>query len=396
MVHPAHSRGRSTVRDGAVALVFGTRPELVKLAPLVHELGDRCITVHTGQHAWDRLAPIARDLGLGAPTVTATVPSHPVPEQLGSAITAVGDALVHLTPEVVVVQGDTNSTVAGALAASGLGLPLAHVEAGLRAFDRALPEERNRIVVDHLADLLYAPTDTARAHLLDEGCDPATVTVTGNTVVDAVVATRPGAAATAAVLDRFDVAADGFVLATFHRQENVDEPDRLAAIVTQLATIPLPVVLAVHPRTRDRAARAGIDLARGVVRAVDPLGFRDFLALESACAFLVSDSGGVQEEASIVGRPVLVARRSTERPEVIGTFATLVDPAGGIAPAAAELAADVAGAHRRLAGHPSPFGDGHAAARIVADLDARLAGDGGPTRRYDAARGRRDASVPSG
>jgi UDP-N-acetylglucosamine 2-epimerase (non-hydrolysing) len=201
---------------------------------------------------------------------------------------------------------------------------------------------------------------------------------------------------TAGVLDRFGVAADGFVLATFHRQENVDDPERLAAIAAQLATISLPVVLAVHPRTRDRAERAGIELARGPVRAVDPLGFRDFLALESACAFLVSDSGGVQEEASILGRPVLVARRSTERPEVLGTFATLVDPITGIAPAAAELAADVTGAHQRLAGRPSPFGDGRAAARIVADLRARVAGDGGPMRRYDAARGRRDASVPSG
>jgi UDP-N-acetylglucosamine 2-epimerase (non-hydrolysing) len=384
------------MRSGAVALVFGTRPELVKLAPIVHALGDECVTVHTGQHSWDRLEPIAHDLGLGAPTVSVSVPGAPVPHQLGAAIIAVGDALTELSPEVVVVQGDTNSTVAGALAGSGLGLPLAHVEAGLRAFDRTLPEERNRIVVDHLADLLYAPTETSRDHLLAEGCDPTSVTVTGNTVVDAVAASRPDPAATRAVLDRFDVAADGFVLATFHRQENVDAPDRLAAIVTQLATIPLPVVLAVHPRTRDRAARAGVELARGPVRAVDPLGFRDFVALVSACAFLVSVSGGVQEEASIVGRPVLVARRSTERPEVIGTFATLVDPTTGIAPAAAELASDVGAAHDRLAGRPSPFGDGHAASRIVADLRAFVAGDGAPTRRYDAARGRRDASVPSG
>src|SRR4051794_31141485 len=237
------------MRSGAVALVFGTRPELVKVAPLVHELGEQGVTVHTGQHPWDRLAPIARDLGLGAPTVTATVPDSPVAHQLGAAITVVGAALTDLTPDVVIVQGDTNSTVAGALAASGLGLPLAHVEAGLRADDWDLPEERNRVVVDHVADVLYAPTETARAHLLAEGCDPSAVTVAGNTVVDAVLASRPDAATTAAVLERFGVAADGFVLATFHRQENVDDPELLAAIVDQLATIPLPVVLTVHPRT---------------------------------------------------------------------------------------------------------------------------------------------------
>ena len=160
------------MRSGAIALVYGTRPELVKLAPLVHALGDACVTVHTGQHPAELLADIAHDLGLGDPTVALTVPATPVHHQLGAAIDGLGDALGDLAPELVVVQGDTNSTVAGALAATGLGLPLAHVEAGLRAFDRALPEERNRIVVDHLADLRCAPTDTAREHLLAEGCDP--------------------------------------------------------------------------------------------------------------------------------------------------------------------------------------------------------------------------------
>lgn len=384
------------MRSGAVALVYGTRPELVKLAPLVHELGDACVTVHTGQHPDALLADIARDLRVGPPTVAGTVASGPVHRQIGDAVGAVGDALTRLAPDVVAVQGDTNSTLAGALAASGLDLPLVHVEAGLRAFDRSLPEERNRIVVDHLADLLCAPTEVARAHLLDEGCDPGAIVVTGNTVVDAVRTTRPDVDATAIVLARHDVTADAFVLATFHRQENVDDPGQLAAIVDQLATIALPVVLTVHPRTRDRARQAGIELARGSVRVVEPLGFRDFLALESACAFLVSDSGGVQEEASIVGRPVLVVRRSTERPEVLGTFATLVDSAEGIGPAAAALVADVSGAHRRLAGLGSPFGDGYAARRIVAEIAARFPGDGAATRRYDAARGRRDASVPGG
>jgi UDP-N-acetylglucosamine 2-epimerase (non-hydrolysing) len=308
----------------------------------------------------------------------------------------VGEALTDLTPEVVVVQGDTNSTLAGALAANGLDLPIVHVEAGLRAHDRGLPEERNRIVVDHLAELLCAPTETARAHLRAEGCSDDAIVVTGNTVVDAVARARPDPDATAAALARNGVAADGFVLATFHRQENVDDDERLAAIAGQLAAIPLPVVLPLHPRTQDRAARAGIDLGRGSVRVAPPLGFREFLALESSCAFIVSDSGGVQEEASVVGRPVIVARRSTERPEVLGTFATLVDPDSGIGRAADELAADPTGAHRRLAGIASPYGDGRAAERIVTAMRARFAGDGSPTRRYDADRGRRDASIPGG
>jgi UDP-N-acetylglucosamine 2-epimerase (non-hydrolysing) len=384
------------MRTGGVVLIVGTRPELVKLAPLALALGDACRTVHTGQHSAALLDEIAADLGLGAPTISCEASSTLPHRQIGTMVAAVGDALEHLAPEVAVVQGDTNSTLAGALAASSLDLPVVHVEAGLRAFDRALPEERNRIVVDHLASLLCAPTGTARDHLLAEGCDPDTVVVTGNTVVDAVRATRPDADTTAAVLARHGVGADAFVLATFHRQENVDDADRLRAILDQLGAITLPVVLTVHPRTRDRAARAGIDLDRGAVRTVDPLGFREFLALESACAFLVSDSGGVQEEASILGRPVIVARRSTERPEVLGTFATLVDPATGIGPAAAALAADVAGAHRRLVGLASPFGDGHAAQHIATEIAARFPGDGSHTRRYDADRGRRDAPVPGG
>jgi UDP-N-acetylglucosamine 2-epimerase (non-hydrolysing) len=384
------------MRTGAVALVFGTRPELVKLAPLVWRLGEACVTVHTGQHPAELLDDVRVDLGLAPPTVACGVGTAVPHRQIGAAVSAVGDALVQLAPDVVVVQGDTNSTVAGALAAGGLHLPVVHLEAGLRAFDRALPEERNRIVVDHLADLLCAPTETARAHLRDEGCADDTVVVTGNTIVDAVRRMRPDASVTAQTLARHGVEADAFVLATFHRQENVDDADRLAAIVDQLSTIPLPVVLPVHPRTQDRATHAGIELARGSIRTVAPLGFRDFLALESSCAFLVSDSGGVQEEASIVRRPVIVARRSTERPEVLGSVATLVDPSTGIGPAAATLAGDVAGAHRRLAELESPFGDGHAAERVVAELATRFTGDGAPTRRYDAARGRPDASIPSG
>jgi UDP-N-acetylglucosamine 2-epimerase (non-hydrolysing) len=384
------------MRTGAVALVFGTRPELVKLAPLIWELGDAAVTVQTGQHASELLDDVRRDLGLAPPTVACPGDGSLPHRQIGSAITAIGDALTGLEPDVVVVQGDTNSTLAGALAGTGLDLPIVHVEAGLRAFDRALPEERIRVVVDHLADLLCAPTETARAHLRAEGCPEEAIVVTGNTVVDAVRRTRPDAPTTAAVLARHGVATDAFVLATFHRQENVDDETRLAAIVEQLAAITLPVVLPVHPRTRDRAARAGIDLARGSIRVVAPLGFSDFLALEASCAFLVSDSGGVQEEASILGRPVIVARRSTERSEVLGSFATLVDPASGIGPAAASLAGDVAGAHERLAGLESPYGDGHAAERIAAAITSRFPGDGSPTRRYDAGRGRRDASIPRG
>lgn len=383
------------MRNGAVAIVFGTRPELVKLAPLLWELGPAAVTVHVGQHSAESLAPIRTDLGLRAPTVTLAVPAAPRGRQIGEAVVGVTGALAGLRPDVVVVQGDTNSTLAAAIAATSVDLPLVHVEAGLRAFDRALPEERNRIVVDHLADLLAAPTETARAHLLAEGIPDARIVVTGNTVVDAAHRCAPDETDRRAVLRRLGVEPDDFVLATFHRPENVDDPERLAGIVAELAAIPVPVILPVHPRTRDRAAHAGVALDRGSLRTVDPLGYREFLALEAECALLVTDSGGVQEEASIVGRPALVVRRSTERPEVVGTFTTMLPAGAHLTAAATSLLADRAELHDRLVQLPTPYGDGGAAARIVAAIGDLRPGPPHGDRRYDAPRGRHDGSVPS-
>ncbi len=383
------------MRNGTVAIVFGTRPELVKLAPLLWELGPAAITVHVGQHSAAALAPIRADLGLRAPTVTLAVPAAPRGRQIGEAVVGVTGALAGLRPDVVVVQGDTNSTLAAAVAATSLDLPLVHVEAGLRAFDRALPEERNRIVVDHLADLLAAPTETARGHLLAEGIPDPRIIVTGNTVVDAARRCLPDEADRSTVLHRLGVEADDFVLATFHRPENVDDPARLADIVAELAAIPAPVILPVHPRTRDRAASAGLALDRGSLRPVDPLSYREFLALEVDCALLVTDSGGVQEESSIVGRPALVVRRSTERPEVVGTFTTMLPEGAPLTAAAISLLADRAELHDRLAQLATPYGDGTAAVRIAAAIADLRPGPPNRARRYDAPRGRHDGSVPS-
>jgi UDP-N-acetylglucosamine 2-epimerase (non-hydrolysing) len=215
--------------------------------------------------------------------------------------------------------------------------------------------------------------------------------VTGNTVVDTARRSLPRARNRD--LHRFGVEPGRFVLATFHRPENVDDPARLAVIAGGLAALPVPVLLPVHPRTRDRAEQAGLTLGGGAVRAVDPVGYLDFLALEQACALIVSDSGGVQEEASIVGRPIVVARPSTERPEVLNTFATLVDT-DGIAAAVIRVLDDLAATHAFLATCPTPFGDGRAGARIVEAIRALLAA-GAPrtastTRRYDADHGRDD------
>ena len=360
------------MRTGGVALVFGTRPELVKLAPLVWQLGDAVHTIHTGQHPIEDLRALCVDLEVSEPNHACSVAPTPAGRQIGEAISAVTDALIEHRPDVVVVQGDTNSTLAGALAASSLDLPVVHVEAGLRAFDRRLPEERNRILVDHLCDLACAPTETARAHLTREGIEGSRIVMSGNTVVDAAARCLADPSARAAMLDARGLDANAFVLATFHRPENVDDGPRLDAIIRELAALELPVVFPVHPRTRDRAAHAGIDLDRGNIRVIPPLGYRKFLALAAECALIVTDSGGVQEEASIVGRPAIVVRRSTERPEVLGTVTTLVEAGPAIGTEAGALLSDRSAVHRRLAGLTTPYGDGHAATRIVAAINDLL------------------------
>lgn len=360
------------MRAGAVAIVFGTRPELVKLAPLLWHLGPAAQTIHTGQHPITSLVDILSDLGLAEPDTACTISSTPRGQQVGEAVIALTHALSALQPDVVVVQGDTNSTLAGALAATGLDLTLVHVEAGLRAFDRRLPEERNRVVVDHLADLLCAPTDTAREHLRREGITDDRIVVTGNTVVDAAHRCLPAVAERVALRGAYRVDTDAYAVATFHRAENVDHLDPLATIIDELSRLPLPVLLPVHPRTADRAARAGIELARGSVRAIPPLGYREFLALAADAALLITDSGGVQEEASVVGTPAVVVRRSTERPELLGTVTTLVAPGPAIGAAVRAILAELPEIHERLTNLASPYGDGHAGLRTIAAIDQML------------------------
>ena len=358
------------MRDHSVAVVFGTRPEVVKLAPVLWALGPAARAIHTGQHYDPALADsLLTELDLAAPALRLDVGGMARGAQIGAAITGLEQAFTHQRPDVVVVQGDTNSTLAGAIAANVAGVPLVHVEAGLRSYDRAMPEEHNRVLTDHLADLCCTPTETSRAQLAAEGIDGARVVVTGNTVVDAAQRMLPDAAERATLLARFGLEPDGYVLSTFHRPENVDNDARLRGILAELATYPVPVVLPLHPRTAARLASEPVDL--GPIRLVDPVGHREFLGLASGCAFLVSDSGGVQEEASIVKRPVLVVRASTERPEVLGTFAEIVSDVHAIGDVGREWMADLVVLHARLASLPSPYGDGTAGARTVAAIEER-------------------------
>ena len=361
-------RPQGAAPAGRVAFVLGTRPEIVKLAALIRLFAGDAAVVHTGQHYDERMSgAFFTDCGLAEPDVTLRIGGLPRSAQIGRAVHELGELFAEHRPAAVVVQGDTNSALAGALAANSLEIPLVHVEAGLRSRDRAMPEEHNRILIDHVADLLCAPTSENAANLRAEGIDERRIAVTGNTVVEALYAALPEPGARAKLLAEIGVEAECFVLATAHRPENTDDPQALQAIVTELAALGArgwPVVFPVHPRTRAalQAANGGA-MPAGII-ACEPLGYRDFLALAAECALLVSDSGGIQEEATVLGRPLIVVRRSTERPEALRDFATLVRPGPEIGALATRLLADSPALLARLAELPSPFGDGKAAERI--------------------------------
>lgn len=345
----------------SIAVVLGTRPEIVKLAHIIRLLGDAAWVIHTGQHYDPNLsAAFFAELSLPEPDLFLEVGGRSRGHQIGEATMLLDAHFSSNNPLAVVVQGDTNATVSGALAGNAREILVAHVEAGLRSHDRAMPEEHNRIVTDHLADLCLAPTRTNVENLAAEGIAGPRVVETGNTVVEAVQGLLPDPAARKALLARFEVESEKYVLSTFHRPENVDDPVRFRTILSELAGFPLPVLLPLHPRSVRRAQEFGLEDLLGRLRVIEPIGYRDFLGLSAETALLVSDSGGVQEEASVVKRPVIVVRNSTERPEVLGTFAERVEPGPTIGRLARDRLADPAAVHETLRDIASPYGDGTA------------------------------------
>jgi UDP-N-acetylglucosamine 2-epimerase (non-hydrolysing) len=344
--------------------VVGARPQFVKLAPVDRALrarGHTHVIVHTGQH-YDPLLSQAffDDLEIAAPDVNLQVGSHSHATQTARVLTGLDRVLEARRPDWVLVYGDTNSTLGAALAAAQRDLPLAHLEAGLRSFDRAMPEERNRVVADHTSDLLLAPTAVAVANLAAEGLGARTVLV-GDVMVDALALIR---ARIAGAPGRYlpAVLRDGpYLLATVHRQETTDDPDRLAATLRALAGCPLPVHLLAHPRLRDRAARLGLSLTAGSLQGGEPLRYPSMIAAMVASRGVVTDSGGLQKEALLLGVPCTTLRSRTEWPE------TLQDGWNVLVAEPRDLAAAVS--RSRPPGEPpSPYGDGAAAGRVVSQL----------------------------
>jgi len=344
-----------------VLTVVGNRPQFVKAAAVSRRLravGEE-VLVHTGQHYDDELSRVFFDeLGLPRPEHHLALGGGTNTAQTARMLDALEPLLRDEAPDAVLVYGDTNSTLAGAVAGAQARRPVAHVEAGMRSFDRAMPEELNRVLTDHASDLLLCSSEAAAGHLRAERV-AGTVRVVGDVMVDVAQAIAPRAPS--AALAALGVAPGEYLLATAHRAGTVDDPERLARLVALLRALPGPVVLPLHPRTRARLEAAGRLDALAALRLTPPLGYLEFTALLRGARAVVTDSGGVQKEAYLAGVPCVTLRDRTEWTETVETgWNALVD-------LDAEAALDAL-ARPRPAKRPPLYGDGRAGERVVAAL----------------------------
>jgi UDP-N-acetylglucosamine 2-epimerase len=352
-----------------ILTVVGARPQFIKAAPVCRALraaGHTEVLVHTGQHYDHRMSQVFFDeMGIPAPDLNLGVGSGSHAQQTGEAMIGLERAMLEHRPDCVLVYGDTNSTLAGALAACKLRISLAHVEAGLRSYNRAMPEEHNRVITDHCADLLLCPTRTAVDNLAREGITRGVHRV-GDTMFDAVKEYAAAARARSDVLGRLGVAPGTFLLATVHRASNTDDADALRRILTALAGSGQRVVFPVHPRTRERLASldgAMPPLDASAVQLVEPVSYLDMLVLQESARAVLTDSGGMQKEAFFLGTPCITLREETEWVETVEAGWNVLVGTDTDAILDAIRAAD-----DRRGEPPRLFGEGDAAERIAATL----------------------------
>jgi UDP-N-acetylglucosamine 2-epimerase (non-hydrolysing) len=339
--------------------VVGARPNFMKVAPVMRALEDRGAAqtlVHTGQHYDANMSDVFfTQLGMAAPDVNLDVGSGSHAVQTAEIMTRFEPVLLEHNPDVVLVYGDVNSTVAAALVCSKLGVRLGHVEAGLRSFDRAMPEEINRLLTDQLADLLFTPSEDGDVNLQREGIPLEKIHRVGNVMIDTLVRLLPAAEKANGMPGRY-------ALVTLHRPSNVDSRERLREIVKSLMEIQneVDVVFPVHPRTRDRLAELALDTGR--LRLLGPLPYIEFLALQRRAAVVITDSGGIQEETTFLRVPCLTLRTSTERPITVSIGSNVL--VGGDLARLREETSRVLRGQAKQGGVP-PLWDGQAAERIA-------------------------------
>ena len=349
--------------------VVGARPNFIKVAPVAMALAAQGVTqtsVHTGQHYDARMSGVFfKELGLPKPDVNLEVGSGSHAVQTAQIMQRFEPVVLERKPDMVLVYGDVNSTVAAALVCAKLLIPVAHVEAGLRSGDRSMPEEINRLVTDQLADLLFTPSADGNDNLLREGIPPEKIKLVGNVMIDTLIRLLPQAEARWPRLEK-EFSPGDFALVTLHRPSNVDDPVQLSSLLAALGRIgrELSVLFPVHPRTRQSIADGGIEVPH-TVRLMEPQGYLDFLALQSHAKAVITDSGGIQEETTFLGVPCLTLRDNTERPITV-TIGTNILIGGDLERLYAELRRILAGQGKH--GQCPPLWDGHASERIAKEI----------------------------
>ncbi len=350
-----------------ICTILGTRPEIIKMSPVLRECERRDLPfymIHTGQHYdYEMDQTFFDDLELPEPEYKINVGSWHHGEQTGRIMAGVEKILLsRKDTSITLVQGDTNTVLAGALASVKIPVKVGHVEAGLRSFDRSMPEEINRLVADHLSDLLFAPTNVSKNNLLREGIAEEKIYVTGNTVVDAVYQNVGIAKEKSNVLDRLGLSPQEYIAVTAHRAENVDNEKKLKNILEGIRRVSkhfdMPVVYPVHPRTQKMMLK--FSASTEGITTVEPLGYLDFLLLEAKSWLILTDSGGIQEEACILKVPCVTLRENTERPETLEVSSNML---AGTAPE------EILKASIEMAVKPrkwkNPFGEGESAKKII-------------------------------
>lgn len=363
-----------------IAIILGTRPEIIKMSPIIRECERRGLDyfiIHTGQHYSYNLDRIFfHQLQLPEPRYNLNVGSGSHAEETGKMLMKIESVLVKEKPDVVLVEGDTNTVLSGALAASKLYIScknnvtwckIGHVEAGLRSYDRRMPEEINRILTDHISDYLFAPTKHAENILLGEGLPREKIFVTGNTIVDAVKQNLKLAKKTD-VLEKLNVERKKYFLVTAHREENVDVEKRLRNILRGLELVHkefgLSLIYPIHPRTEKRMREFKLKVSDGI-RLIEPVGFLEFLRLEAEAKLVLTDSGGVEEETCILGVPCVTLRDSIDRPETLEVGSNFL---AGVNP---EKILDGVKEMVVKRNWENPFGDGRSGKRIIDILEGQ-------------------------
>lgn len=351
-----------------ICVILGTRPEIIKMSPIIREVQQRrdldFFVLHTGQHYTYEMDEIFfQQLGLPSAQYNLDVGSASHGEQTAKMLAGIEKILIREKPDIVLVQGDTNTVLAGAIASSKLGIAIGHVEAGLRSYDRTMPEELNRTLADHTSDFLFAPTSAERNNLLKEGIPTGKIFITGNTIVDAAKQNLELSQKNSKILNTLNLKKKKFFLATAHRQENTDDQQRLSGILEGFGLIyekfRFPIIYPIHPRARKMIEQFELKIPDGTF-LVNPLSFLEFLQIEFNARIVLTDSGGVQEEACIFGVHCLTLRDNTERPETIEIGANKLVGANP-----ANIAAGVEEFLAEGNGWKNPFGDGHTSQMIV-------------------------------